>query len=50
MVRLRLLDKRTGKIFYKEFPTEFERDKFRRKLRYSKHLVVQDGYDTERDY
>ena len=49
MVKLKLRDIRTGKTFYKEFETEFERDKFRRKLRYSKNLIVADGYDPELD-
>ena len=39
-ILLKLLDLRTGKVFYKEFDTEFERDKFKRKLRYSKNLKV----------
>lgn len=30
----------TGKSFRKYFETEFERDKFRRKLKYSKRLRV----------
>lgn len=30
----------TGKSFRKYFDTEFERDKFRRKLKYSKKLRV----------
>ena len=39
-ILLKLLDLRTNKVFYKEFDTEFERDKFARKLRYSKNLKV----------
>lgn len=37
-VKLKLVDLDTGKIFYKYFDTEFERDKFKRKLNYSKKL------------
>lgn len=38
--RLKLYDHVTGKIFYKYFDTEFERDKFKRKLRFSAKLSV----------
>jgi len=41
-VKLKLYDITTRKIFYKYFDTEFERDKFKRKLRYSKKLMIID--------
>lgn len=40
MIYLDLLDLSTMKQFRKYFETEFERDKFARKLRYSKKLLV----------
>lgn len=40
MVKLKIYDKRTGKIFYKEFQTEFDRDKYIRKSKYFKNLIV----------
>lgn len=39
-IQIRLLDLTTMKEFTKEFATEFERDKFIRKLKYSKKLIV----------
>lgn len=42
-VKLKLYDLTTGKTFCKYFNTEFERDKFVRKLRYSKKLMVLGG-------
>lgn len=39
-IYLELLDLKTMKTFKKYFKTEFERDKFIRKLRYSKRLKV----------
>ena len=48
-VKLKLINKKTGQVFYKEFETEFERDKFKRKLRYSKNLIVADGYEEKED-
>lgn len=42
-IYLTLLDVKTMKIFKKEFETEFERDKFRRKLRYSNKIKVVGG-------
>lgn len=38
--RLKLYDYTTDRIFYKYFDTEFDRDKFKRKLRYSNKLAV----------
>lgn len=37
---LRLYVIKTKKVFNKYFSTEFERDKFARKLKYSKKLIV----------
>ena len=37
---LDLIDIKTRKSFRKLFDTEFERDKFERKLRFSKQLIV----------
>lgn len=43
---LELFDKSTGKTFKKYFDTEFNKDKFKRKLKYSKKLqVVGDSSD-----
>ena len=39
-IYLELLDLKTMKTFKKYFKTEFERDKFIRKLKYSKRLKV----------
>ena len=39
-VKLYLINLKTLQIFEKEFDTEFEKDKFKRKLRYSKKLKV----------
>lgn len=39
-IYLLLYDLETGKTFKKYFDTEFERDKFRRKLKYSKRIKV----------
>ena len=44
MIYLELVDLKTLKVFKKEFETEFERDKFARKLKYSKKLKVIGGY------
>lgn len=40
MIYLDLVDLTTMKVFRKTFETEFERDKFARKLNYSKKLKV----------
>lgn len=37
---LLLMDLSTKKHFFKYFETEFEMDKFKRKLKYSKKLVI----------
>lgn len=39
-IYLVLYDLKTEKIFKKYFDTEFERDKFKRKLKYSKRIKV----------
>ena len=39
-IKLKLINLKTLQIFEKEFDTEFEKDKFKRKLRYSKNLKV----------
>lgn len=39
-IKLKLINLKTLEIFEKEFDTEFEKDKFKRKLRYSKKLKV----------
>jgi hypothetical protein len=39
-IYLVLYDLKTEKIFKKYFNTEFERDKFKRKLKYSRRLKV----------
>ena len=46
-VRINLLDIKTGKTFYKEFETEFERDKFIRKLKFSKKIKVIETYKDD---
>lgn len=37
-IKIKLINLKTMQIFEKEFETEFDRDKFRRKLRYSKNI------------
>ena len=39
-ITLKLIDLKTLKTFEKEFETEFERDKFKRKLKYSRKIKV----------
>ena len=41
-IKLKLKDTVTGKIFYKYFETEFEKDKFIRKLHYSNKIIILD--------
>lgn len=42
---LQLMDITTGNIFFKYFNTEFDRDKFARKLRFSKKIrIIDSGY------
>lgn len=41
----------THKQFFKYFDTEFEMDKFKRKLKYSKRIMlIEDSRDTVYDY
>jgi len=40
MIYLELIDLKTMKIFKKKFETEWEKDKFARKLKYSKRIKV----------
>lgn len=49
MIILKLLNIKTMQIFKKEFNTEFERDKFARKLRYSKKLLIINDYENNFD-
>ena len=42
-IKLLLGDRTTGKSFYKYFDTEYEKQKFIAKLKYSKKLVVLDN-------
>jgi len=44
-IKLKLFDLTTGKTFYKYFETEFERDKFKRKLKFSKKIKVINDYN-----
>lgn len=47
MIYLELIDLKTLKIFRKEFPSEWDRDKFAKKLRYSNKIKVVGGnYET----
>ena len=48
---LLLKDLISGKTFFKYFDTEFEMDKFKRKLKYSKKLVIiEDSREMIFDY
>lgn len=42
-IKVLVKDIKTEKKFYKYFDTEFERDKFLRRLRYSKRLILIDS-------
>jgi hypothetical protein len=44
MVKILLKDVRTQKVFEKKFDCEFDRDKFLRKLRYAKNIVLVNSY------
>ena len=47
MVKIKLYNIKAKKTFYKYFDTEYDRDKFISKLRYSKNLkIVKDYIDT----
>ena len=46
---LQIID--TGKQFFKYFETEFEMDKFKRKLKYSKRIMlIEDSRDLSYGY
>lgn len=48
---LYLLDITTNKKFFKYFETEFEMDKFKRKLKFSKKLfIIEDSREMILDY
>ena len=46
-VFLKLFDKSKKKTFIKYFDCEFDRDKFSRKLKYSKKLIIVGGKNYE---
>lgn len=48
-IKILLLDITTNKKFYKEFETEFERDKFINKLKYSKKIILLDDLKSDFD-
>lgn len=48
---LLLMDRTTNKQFFKYFDTEFQMDKFKRKLKFSKKLVIiEDSREMIFDY
>ena len=48
---LLLMDLTTNKQFFKYFESEFEMDKFKRKLKYSKKLIIiEDSREMMFDY
>ena len=49
-IRVLLMNITTQKTFYKYFKTEYDRDKFIRRLKYSKKLIVVDDCKDERGY
>lgn len=46
MIKIKLLNLSKNKLFYKQFETEFERDKFIRKLRYAKNIILINDYKS----
>lgn len=48
-VKIELLNIKTNQIFIKKFQTEFERDKFIRKLRYAKNIMLINDYKSNFD-
>lgn len=48
MLYLDLYVVKTKKVFRKYFDTEFERDKFKRKLRYSKNIIVKENLKNQK--
>ena len=49
-IYLILLDKRNNKSFIKYFDTEFNKEKFKRKLYYSKRLLILKDSTKENNY
>lgn len=47
--KIKLLNLKTDKLFYKYFETEFERDKFLRKLKYAKNIILISDYKSNFD-
>lgn len=47
MIKLKIYNKKTGKIFFKEFDTEFERDKYVRKSKYFKNLIILEDHQEK---
>lgn len=53
-IYLILLDRKSNKSFKKYFDTEFSKDKFKRRMYYSKRLIVlkdskNENYDQEKE-
>ena len=46
-IYLRLYDIEKQKEFVKHFECEFDKDKFKRKLRYSRKIMIVDENDTD---
>ena len=50
-IYLLIMDLDTKKQFFKYFETEYEKDKFKRKLRYStKLMVIEDSTELDLNY
>lgn len=48
-IKIKLYNKNNKSIFYKYFDTEFDRDKFLRKLKYSKKIILINDYKSNFD-
>lgn len=46
-IKLKLIDLKTLKTFYKYFETEFERDKYLRRLKYFKNIRLVNSYKND---
>lgn len=46
-IYLRLYDLEKSKEFIKHFDTEFEKEKFKRKLKFSRRVMIVEENDTE---
>lgn len=46
-IYLRLYDLEKNKEFIKHFTSEFEKDKFKRKLKYSRKILIVDENNTD---